>query len=79
LTYEENPPSVGVDYAHWYGYVAEKARTLTRPDMSNGELLLNFVKYTCEAVQEDLTDFFIKYRLSDSRLTRILRIIGWIG
>ena len=59
LTYEENPPSVGVDYAHWYGYVAEKARTLTRPDMSNGELLLNFVKYTCEAVQEDLTDFFI--------------------
>lgn len=60
LTYETNPPVQGIDYAHWYGYVAQQARTLSTYDMTNGEHLINFVKFTCEAVQEDLSDFFIK-------------------
>lgn len=59
LTYEENPDVTGIDYAHWYGIVAEKVRKTDSESLSNGERLLNFVKYTCEAVQEDLSDFFI--------------------
>ncbi|MCT2560507.1 M60 family metallopeptidase [Chryseobacterium herbae] len=50
----------GVDYAHWFGTVANKARSYNASGVSNGELLLNFVKNTCDAVQEDLTGFFIK-------------------
>lgn len=59
LTYEENPDVHGVDYPHWYGIVAEKVRNTNSESLTNGERLLNFVKYTCEAVQEDLSDFFI--------------------
>ncbi|AZB01767.1 T9SS C-terminal target domain-containing protein [Chryseobacterium joostei] len=50
----------GVDYAHWFGTVANVARSYNSSGISNGELLLNFVKNTCDAVQEDLTGFFIK-------------------
>lgn len=50
----------GVDYAHWYGTVAETARNSNTNGLTNGEYLLNFVKNTCDAVQEDLTDFFIQ-------------------
>ncbi|MDN5422934.1 MAG: M60 family metallopeptidase, partial [Chryseobacterium sp.] len=50
----------GVDYAHWFGTVANVARSYNASGISNGELLLNFVKNTCDAVQEDLTGFFIK-------------------
>ena len=48
----------GVDYAHWYGVVAEKVRNTNELGISNGQLMLNFVKNTCDAVHEDLTDFF---------------------
>jgi len=58
LTYEEDPDVPGVDYAHWYGIVAEKVRNTDVSGMSNGELLLSFVRNTCDAVQEDLTGFF---------------------
>lgn len=50
----------GIDYAHWYGTVAENVRNSNNPHLTNGEYLLNFVKNTCDAVQEDLTDFFLK-------------------
>ncbi|NIF05163.1 T9SS type A sorting domain-containing protein [Chryseobacterium sp. Tr-659] len=50
----------GVDYAHWFGMVANIARSYNASGVSNGELLLNFVKNTCAVVQEDLTGFFIK-------------------
>ncbi|KUJ53069.1 M60 family metallopeptidase [Chryseobacterium sp. JAH] len=50
----------GVDYAHWFGMVANIARNYNASGVSNGELLLNFVKNTCAVVQEDLTDFFTK-------------------
>ncbi|WP_158521370.1 M60 family metallopeptidase [Chryseobacterium indologenes] len=48
----------GVDYAHWFATVANKARNTNSSGVSNGDLLLNFVKNTCDAVQEDLTEFF---------------------
>ncbi len=60
LTYDENPPMDAIDYAHWYGYVAEKVRNTDESGLDNGTLLLNFYKNTCDAVQEDLTDFFIR-------------------
>lgn len=60
LTFEEQPPIDDIDYAHWYATVAEKVRTTDVNGLDNGELLLNFVKYTCDAVKEDLTDFFIR-------------------
>ncbi|KXH84319.1 M60 family metallopeptidase [Chryseobacterium kwangjuense] len=50
----------GTDYAHWFGMVANMARSYNASGVSNGELLLNFVKNTCAATQEDLTGFFIK-------------------
>lgn len=50
----------GIHYAHWYGNVAEIVRTSGNPNLTNGEHLLNFVKNTCDVVQEDLTDFFLK-------------------
>ncbi len=59
LTYQEFPNISGIDYAHWYAIVAEKVRQTDSESLTNGERLLNFVKYTCEAVQEDLSDFFI--------------------
>jgi hypothetical protein len=49
----------GIDYAHWYGIVAETARNTNAAGLTNGELLLNFVKNTCDAVQEDLTSYFL--------------------
>lgn len=57
-----NYPSsyTGTDYAHWYGIVSEISRTTNSAGLTNGELLLNFVKNTCDAVKEDLTLFFQK-------------------
>jgi hypothetical protein len=52
-----NPVS-GVDYAHWFGIVAEKVRNTDESQLTQGQLMMNFVKNTCDAVQEDLTDFF---------------------
>ncbi len=60
LTFDYPGSYTGIDYARWYGTVSEVARTTPNSDQfTNGELLLNFVKNTCDAVQEDLTDFFI--------------------
>lgn len=55
-----NYPSnyTGVDYAHWYGTVCELSRNMNTNGLTNGDLVLNFVKNTCDAVQEDLTTFF---------------------
>lgn len=50
----------GVDYANYFGTVAEMVRNADLTGMSDGELQLNYVKMTCDAVQEDLTDFFIQ-------------------
>lgn len=44
----------------WYGEVAEIVRLTDDTNFTNGELQLNFMKNTCDVVQEDLTDFFIK-------------------
>lgn len=59
LTFDYPGDYDGVDYARWYGTVAEVSRNTDSRGMSNGELMLNFVKNTCNAVQEDLTDFFL--------------------
>ncbi|MCZ2102618.1 MAG: M60 family metallopeptidase [Chitinophagales bacterium] len=63
LSYAENPPADDIDYAHWYGHVAEKVRNTDENGLDNGTLLLNFYKNTCDAVQEDLTDFFLRMGL----------------
>lgn len=60
LTFDYPQDYEGFDYANWYGTVAEIVRTNDNPNLTNGEYLLNFVKNTCDALQEDLTDFFIK-------------------
>ncbi|RQO66650.1 hypothetical protein DBR40_22515 [Pedobacter sp. KBW01] len=55
------PAPVGQpDVAFWYGDVLEKMRTTSQTGLSEGQLLLNFVSATCDAVHEDLTDFFVK-------------------
>lgn len=60
LTFEEAPEDyTGVDYANWFGTVAEISRNTNSNGLTTSQLLLNFVKNTCDAVQEDLTDFFI--------------------
>lgn len=48
----------GIDYARWYGTVAEISRNTDSSNLTNGQLVMNFVKNTCDAVQEDLTTFF---------------------
>ncbi|ASW76231.1 hypothetical protein CJF12_19450 [Chryseobacterium piperi] len=49
---------VGVDYAHWYASVVDKVLNTNESQLTQGQLVMNFVKNTCDAVQEDLTDFF---------------------
>lgn len=58
LTFDYPADYEGVDYAHWYGTVAEVSRNTNSAGLTNGDYLLNFVKNTCDAVEEDLTDFF---------------------
>ena len=59
---EDMPPVIpavpGIDYAHWFATVAEKVRNTNETQLTNGQMVMNFVKNTCDAVQEDLTDFF---------------------
>lgn len=55
------PAPVGQpDVAFWYGDVLEKMRTTSQSGVNNGQLVLNFITAACDAVQEDLTGFFIK-------------------
>lgn len=51
-------PVTGIDYAHWYANVIKKVLNTDESQLTNGQLVMNFVKNTCDAVQEDLTDFF---------------------
>lgn len=44
----------------FYAGVCELVRKTDEKDMSTGELQLNFVKHTCDIMQQDMTDFFIK-------------------
>jgi len=53
-------PAGQADVAFWYGDVLEKMRTTSQTGLNEGQLLLNFVSATCDAVHEDLTDFFVK-------------------
>ncbi|PTT28510.1 hypothetical protein DBR28_16945, partial [Chryseobacterium sp. HMWF028] len=57
-TQSPSGPVTGVDYAHWFAIVAEKVRNTDESQLTQGQLVMNFVKNTCDAVQEDLTDFF---------------------
>jgi Peptidase M60, enhancin and enhancin-like/Secretion system C-terminal sorting domain len=70
-----------VDVAHWLPDVFQKVRNTNEMSLSNGELLLNFVVNTCDAVKEDLTDFFVKAgflipvdRLIDDYGTQTLKV-----
>ncbi len=45
---------------YFYGDVFEKVRNTDESSLSHGEMQINFVKNTCDAVQQDLSDFFIK-------------------
>lgn len=44
----------------WYGDVAEIVRNTNESKLTDGQLQLNFMKNTCDVLQEDLTDFFVK-------------------
>ena len=44
----------------WYGDVAEIVRRTDETNLSNGELQLNFIRNTCDVLQQDLSDFFTK-------------------
>lgn len=58
LTLEEHPVVSGTDYARWHGTVAEIVRNTDETGLTNGQLLMNFIKNTCDAVEEDLTEYF---------------------
>jgi hypothetical protein len=61
LTLDNPTPAFDtVDYANYFGIVAETMRQSDLDDLSPGELQLHFVRAVCDAVQEDLTDFFIR-------------------
>lgn len=49
-----------IDYAHWLATVINKTIATNENQLSDGQLSMNFVKNVCDAVQEDLTDFFTK-------------------
>lgn len=51
-------PVTGVDYAHWYAHVVDKVLNTDESQLTEGQIVMNFVKNTCDAVQEDLIDFF---------------------
>lgn len=56
---------VAGEYNSWYkpffwSEIFEKVRNTDETGLSNGQLQINFVKNACDAVQENLTDFFIK-------------------
>lgn len=50
------------DYANWLGIITQSIRNApyNGKPVSNGQQMMNFVKYASDAVQQDLTDFFIK-------------------
>lgn len=58
LSFDYPGDYTGIDYARWYGTVAEMSRNTDSSNLTNGQLVMNFVKNSCDAVQEDLTGFF---------------------
>ncbi len=52
------PPAPGVDYAHWHAFVVNRVLNTNETSLTNGQLAMNFVKNVCDAVQENLLDFF---------------------
>lgn len=56
LYYQEVHP----EKKDWYGDVAEIVRNTNEANLSNGTLLTNFLKNTCDIVHEDLTEYFQK-------------------
>lgn len=44
----------------WYADLAEIVRNTNEANLSNGSLLTNFMKNTCDVVHEDLTEYFQK-------------------
>ncbi len=45
---------------YFWADIFEKVRNTNEAGMSHGQLQINFVKNTCDAVQQDLSDFFTK-------------------
>ena len=45
---------------YFYADVFEKVRNTDESSMSHGELQMNFIKNVCDAVEQDLSDYFIK-------------------
>jgi len=45
---------------YFWAEIFEKVRNTNESGLTNGQLQINFVKNTCDAVQEDLSDFFLK-------------------
>ena len=45
---------------YFWAEIFEKVRTTNETGLTDGELQINFVKNACDAVQQDLSDFFIK-------------------
>ncbi len=45
---------------YFWADIFEKVRNTNETGLSQGQLQVNFVKNTCDAVQEDLSDFFVK-------------------
>lgn len=46
--------------ADWFADVAQVVRNTDETTLSHGQLQLNFMRNVCDAVKEDLSDFFIK-------------------
>ncbi|MDG5798918.1 M60 family metallopeptidase [Marinilabiliaceae bacterium ANBcel2] len=57
---------------YFYGDVFEAVRVTNQSGMSQGELQLDWVKHVCDAVELDLTDFFVDIGM----LQEIDKIIG---
>ncbi len=45
---------------YFWADIFEKVRNTDETGLTDGQLQINFVKNTCDAVQEDLSDFFLK-------------------
>ncbi|RYZ97817.1 MAG: hypothetical protein EOP47_20820, partial [Sphingobacteriaceae bacterium] len=57
------PTNGDADYAMWLGDMMQVQRGRNDTGVSNGQHALNYVKDACDAVKEDLTDYFLKIGL----------------
>ncbi|QNN40819.1 Ig-like domain-containing protein [Pedobacter roseus] len=51
-------PTTGPDVAYGLADIYQRVRQTSEAGVTDGQHMLNFVKYACDAFQEDLTDFF---------------------